>query len=145
MRRVYWNRSVPLVLAGASLALAACGQGNQQASTPETVVVVSEVPATSVPETTPPPETTTAAPPTTVIVIQAPESTPETVPGYVTPPAYDNVSPISIPSWVEPGTYCRWLATNGYSADEAAATFASLGRPSHMDADKNGIPCETVY
>jgi hypothetical protein len=43
------------------------------------------------------------------------------------------------------GLFCRDLAPLGYSYADAVAYWAREGRPDRMDADRNGIPCETVY
>ncbi len=50
--------------------------------------------------------------------------------GYAPPPA---------------GLLCRDLATRGATYGEAVAYWWYYGRPARMDADNNGIPCETVY
>jgi hypothetical protein len=47
--------------------------------------------------------------------------------------------------WVEPGLFCRDLAEWGYSYADAIAYWLLEGAPDRMDADRNGIPCETVY
>lgn len=43
------------------------------------------------------------------------------------------------------GLFCRDLQAAGHSLDEALAYWVREGRPARMDADGNGIPCETVY
>ncbi|MFF0339321.1 excalibur calcium-binding domain-containing protein [Kribbella sp. NPDC004875] len=43
------------------------------------------------------------------------------------------------------GLYCRDLAARGASYAEAVRYWWYYGMPARMDADKNGIPCETVY
>jgi hypothetical protein len=43
------------------------------------------------------------------------------------------------------GLFCRDLAPLGYSYADAVAYWTREGRPDRMDADGNGIPCETVY
>lgn len=43
------------------------------------------------------------------------------------------------------GLYCRDLDAMGYGFSEAAAYWLAEGAPDRMDADHNGIPCETVY
>lgn len=47
--------------------------------------------------------------------------------------------------WVEPGLFCRDLNEWGYSYEEAIAYWLLEQAPDRMDADRNGIPCETVY
>jgi hypothetical protein len=46
---------------------------------------------------------------------------------------------------VPAGLMCKDLKARGYSYAEAAAYWFATGAPDNMDADKNGIPCETVY
>jgi hypothetical protein len=43
------------------------------------------------------------------------------------------------------GLFCRDLDSQGYSYGEAVEYWALHGEPDQMDADLNGIPCETVY
>lgn len=43
------------------------------------------------------------------------------------------------------GLSCRDLQSAGYGAVEAVAYWLREGMPARMDADGNGIPCETVY
>jgi hypothetical protein len=43
------------------------------------------------------------------------------------------------------GLYCRDLAARGASYGVAVRYWWYYGMPDRMDADKNGIPCETVY
>jgi len=43
------------------------------------------------------------------------------------------------------GLFCRDVAASGHSYAVAVAYWLSEGRPERMDADRNGIPCETVY
>lgn len=44
-----------------------------------------------------------------------------------------------------PGQLCRDLAASGYRFPDALAYWFMEGAPDRMDADGNGIPCETVY
>jgi hypothetical protein len=44
-----------------------------------------------------------------------------------------------------PGLLCRDVAHAGYGYLPALTYWVREGRPSRMDADANGIPCETVY
>jgi len=41
--------------------------------------------------------------------------------------------------------FCRDLEPMGYSFAEAIAYWLREGAPDRMDADRNGIPCETIY
>ena len=43
------------------------------------------------------------------------------------------------------GLFCRDIEAAGHSFDQALAYWVREGRPSRMDADGNGIPCETVF
>jgi hypothetical protein len=43
------------------------------------------------------------------------------------------------------GLFCRDLKAKGYSYVAAIDYWRLNGQPNQMDADKNGIPCETVY
>ena len=46
---------------------------------------------------------------------------------------------------LEVGLFCRDLHPQGYSYADAVAYWTREGQPDRMDADGNGIPCETVY
>ncbi len=46
---------------------------------------------------------------------------------------------------LETGLLCRDLAGMGYGFTEAVAYWMAEGATDRMDADRNGIPCETVY
>ena len=48
-------------------------------------------------------------------------------------------------SGVPAGLLCRDLKARGFSYAEAAGYWFATGSPDNMDADRNGIPCETVY
>jgi hypothetical protein len=43
------------------------------------------------------------------------------------------------------GKYCAAMKAAGWSFDKARAYYEDHGEPAHMDADGDGIPCETVY
>jgi hypothetical protein len=43
------------------------------------------------------------------------------------------------------GLFCRDLKAMGFAYWDAVSYWELHGRPSRMDADGNGIPCETVY
>ncbi len=106
-------------------------------------------PATTIPSTTATTTTSTAEPSassteptttTTTSVATAPSSsttaTTTTVPAVVTvPPVVE----------VESGLLCRDLNGLGYGYVDAVAYWVREGQPDRMDADRNGIPCETVY
>jgi len=46
---------------------------------------------------------------------------------------------------LESGLFCRDLALMGFGFTGAVAYWLADGAPDRMDADQNGIPCETVY
>jgi Excalibur calcium-binding domain len=43
------------------------------------------------------------------------------------------------------GLYCKDLKRMGYTYSEAVRYWYNWDSPSNMDADDNGIPCETLY
>jgi hypothetical protein len=49
------------------------------------------------------------------------------------------------PSGLQAGLFCRDLEERGYDFWTAAIYWISEGAPDRMDADQNGIPCETVF
>ena len=59
--------------------------------------------------------------------------------------AYWGSTPSSDYEDVPVGLLCRDLKARGFSYAEAAAYWFATGAPDNMDADGNGIPCETVY
>ena len=59
--------------------------------------------------------------------------------------AYWNGREISGVVFWSAGLYCRDLAARGASYAVAVRYWWYYGMPDRMDADKNGIPCETVY
>lgn len=48
-------------------------------------------------------------------------------------------------SGIESGLFCRDLDALGYHAWDAMRYWLAEGAPDRMDADRNGIPCETVF
>ena len=48
-------------------------------------------------------------------------------------------------SWLPLGLFCRDLKSKGYSYVAAIDYWRLHGQPNQMDADRNGVPCETVY
>jgi len=44
-----------------------------------------------------------------------------------------------------PGRVCREMWDRNWSYTSMYSWYISHGYPNHMDADGNGIPCETVY
>jgi hypothetical protein len=45
----------------------------------------------------------------------------------------------------DPGLYCRDLHAGAWSYGQAVRYWLQHGSPARMDADRDGIPCETVY
>ena len=99
--------------------------------------------------TTPPPSASTAtAPPTT----SSPESSTTTTQTPTTtqtaaPPTTTTTSTTTLPpvADVATGLFCRDLNALGYDYTGAVTYWVREGSPDRMDADRNGIPCETVY
>jgi hypothetical protein len=63
-------------------------------------------------------------------------------------PTWQNAFLAGVPQTLtalEPGLFCRDIAARGGSFTTAALYWISEGAPERMDADRNGIPCETVY
>lgn len=52
---------------------------------------------------------------------------------------------VAPPRGLDTGLTCAQLKARGVGAADAVSYFVSQGSPSRMDADGNGIPCETVY
>jgi hypothetical protein len=103
------------------------------ASTTTTVAAATTVMPTTVTTTTTPalpPQTTAASPSTTSATTTSTATAATTV-----PPVGD----------VEAGLLCRDLHGLGYDYVAAVAYWSREGRPDRMDADRDGIPCETVY
>jgi hypothetical protein len=104
-----------LVCAFALAALAACSGTDER----------------PVPAPTQPPATTAAAATTTA---------PTTV-ATTRPPSKPTTSRLAL----IPGRYCATMHAAGWSFKEARDYYNDHGQPAHMDADGDGIPCETVY
>jgi hypothetical protein len=83
------------------------------------------------------PTTTTTMPPTTTSSTTSAPTTTTTV-----PPTTTTLAPIDA---LESGLFCRDLAAAGFSYGDAVTYWVSEGSPDRMDADRNGIPCETIY
>ncbi len=121
-------RRITMLLMAMTLLAAACGDGDSgggAAPTTSTVqpTTTSLAPATTEPSTTTT-TTTTTAPPTTTL------------------PEPPDESAVAALAW---GLFCRDLEAAGWDYVEAVAYWNAEGRPARMDADENGIPCETVY
>lgn len=123
-------RTVVLLVAVA-VAVTGCGDAGIEPSTtvPSNQSVTSGSPVESAVTST------TVVATTTVSTTIAPPST------TAVPPTTTRLSVASLAA----GLFCRDLAPLGYSYSEAVAYWVSEGSPDRMDADRNGIPCETVY
>lgn len=130
------------LLAATCLLLASCG-----GPADETAEVV-ETPAT--PQVTEP-ITTLSPSASTVLSVESTSTTATTVAPSTTvsttttaPPATTTSTLPSLAS-LAAGLFCRDLAAMGYDYTAAVSYWTSEGSPDRMDADRNGIPCETVY
>jgi hypothetical protein len=83
---------------------------------------------------------TTALPATTTTGLI---SSTTTVPATTAPPV--TAAPIGDVRQAPAGLLCRDLEAQGYSYSASVDYWRVNGQPDRMDADKNGIPCETVY
>lgn len=99
--------------------------------------------------TTPPPASSTTAPPTTAPPTTAPPTTapPTTAPPSTAPPSTQLPAGQTLGDVRNQpaGLFCRDLEAKGYSYAAAVDYWYFHGQPDQMDADRNGIPCETVY
>ena len=94
------------------------------------------------------PKTTTLGPTTTVATTTTLPPTTTTRPTTTTSTAPIATAPAAPPGPVRAqpgGLFCRDLKARGYDFRQALAYWLTNGRPARMDADGNGIPCETVY
>src|SRR4029450_11128601 len=121
LRRLALGLSVLALLAG--LTTAAYAAGRQHSPSPST------------------PTHTTTAPPTTPPTTQ-PE--PEVEAEAEREPAPTTTRPATRPKLVV-GKYCAAMHAAGWSFEEAGAYDQDHGEGGRMDADGDGIPCETVY
>lgn len=91
-------------------------------------------------------ETTQPVPPSTSTTSESSTTTttattlpPDTAPATAPPQTVPSVS--ALPS----GLMCKDLAARGVGYADAVRYYKAQGYPDRMDADFNGIPCETVY
>ena len=61
------------------------------------------------------------------------------------PSSPEKLASVQLPPPVPAGSWCGYLASRGVPFDQVVEIWNGLGRPAHMDADANGIPCETRY
>ncbi len=104
---------------------------------------------TTGPDTTPSTTSTvtTQAPTITATTTTLAQSTTTSAPSTTTTKAAPTTTSTTLPTvdQVETGLFCRDLHAFGYSYVDAVAYWVREGSPERMDADRNGIPCETVY
>jgi len=93
----------------------------------EPVAVPSSTSSTTTSTTTTLPTTTTVATTTTTTSAEAATTT------------------LAAIGSLESGLFCRDLVPLGYGYADAVAYWTREGQTDRMDADRNGIPCETVY
>jgi len=102
-------------------------------SSSSTVITVSSSPTVTVDMTTSVAQTSTSTMPVTTSISTTTASTTDEI-----------VVALPIDS-VESGLFCRDLYGLGYGFRDAVGYWMSEGRTARMDADRNGVPCETVY
>ena len=116
------------LLVALALVVVSCGgdasESTQTSSTTSEITISVDTSTT----TTAPSTTTTVSPETTIATVIATTST--------------TVTPVAD---LGSGLFCRDLRPGGYTYAEAVRYWMVEGRPDRMDADRNGIPCETVY
>lgn len=119
------------VVVGVAVILVSCGSDRSGSEPVATTAVESIVVSTT---------TSVAASSTTVATSSTTvyAATTTTVPDTTT----TTLSPIED---VESGLFCRDLASIGYDYRAAVTYWQREGSPLRMDADHNGIACETVY
>lgn len=116
--------SVAVVAGGGFLALS---RGGEPAAADQTVTVTTTPTVTATPEPTPEPTVEAPAEPAPAV-------------------GAGNSSLAGNPAAAKGNNaYCRDLKAAGWSYSAAVDYWYAHGSPDRMDADKNGIPCETVY
>ncbi|MDJ0955024.1 MAG: hypothetical protein QNJ81_15200, partial [Acidimicrobiia bacterium] len=126
-----------MALLALCLAVAGCSSGDEPEAAPTdaadttasltTIATTTSTTAAAVVATS---ATTTTDEPTTTTSEPAPTTTETTL-----APIVD----------VESGLFCRDLNARGYGYADAVTYWIREGGPDRMDADRNGIPCQTVY
>jgi len=93
-----------------------------------------------------PPSTTVTAPPTgTTQTVPTTTPSPTKLPVTTTTGIPTTATTTTTAAALPHGLFCRDLKGRGYTYAEALAYWKAEGSPDRMDADRNGIPCETVY
>lgn len=127
-----------IAAAAGALLLTACGGASETpvATSSAAPVDTSSPAASSV-------STVTVQPPVTVTAPAAPAA-PTTVTAPVAPAPVVTVQASGVLGQPQ-GLLCADLQERGYSYEDAYSYWTYWGRPSNMDIDSNGIPCQTVY
>jgi hypothetical protein len=115
MRRLTWILAVMLVAV-------ACGSGTD---TTTTVPTVGATAASATTAPSPPPSTVTTSTTTTTSTVTS--------------------TTLAAVTDLAGGLFCRDVADLGFGYTDAVMYWVAEGEPDRMDADRNGIPCETVY
>jgi len=92
-------------------------------------------------ETVAPGDSTLATVTTTTVA----ESTTTAATTTVAPTTTTTTTTLAPVTDVAAGMFCRDLVAFGYGYADAVTYSVKEGSPDRMDADRNGIPCETVY
>jgi hypothetical protein len=100
------------------------------------------VTTTAAPTTTAPPSTTTVDPGTSA---QVPTTVPPVTTARVPTTTTTTTAAALPPAELSTGLLCADVKAAGHDYREALAYWVREGRPSRMDADLDGIPCETVF
>lgn len=116
-----------LVVGVVAVVLTRCGDGDEPAASSSTAPTSTAPSSTTTSTTTSTSTTTTTSTSTTTT---APPPTSAAVGDVLAQPA---------------GLLCRDLESRGFSYTAAVDYWRHHGQPNRMDADRNGIPCETVY
>ncbi len=141
-----------VVVAGVAVWKLLADDGNEDVSTDSTPSTA----AVTAPATAPTLPSTASGPAPTSVLDSAPVTSGSSLPTAPStgPPAPTASAPAATappPSGPGPvaalpsGLFCRDLASRGYSYTAAVEYWRLHGFTDQMDADRNGIPCETVY
>lgn len=90
-----------------------------------------------------PADSTSSSSTTTTTVTSSTVAPTSAVPTTVTPPP--TPPPVASVGSLSGGLLCKDLAARGVGYADAVRYYKREGYPDRMDADGNGIPCETVY
>lgn len=127
-----------------TVVMAGCCGGLTSDTIPTPATAAPSPPATTAatrPTTTTSPSTENSTVVTTSITTSTTATTVATTTTVPLPELPDDV-PVEALAW---GLFCRDLADAGFDYPQAVAYWQAEGRPARMDADEDGIPCETVY